>query len=181
MAMAVKPEPIDMEAEQTLLTNSANGSPARRPPNAHGEVAAAIPRVTSHPVNLTSHPVNFLTEQGRPEMVVDPVQEDVVFLPPRPLGGRGHGRREVTEYATYTISHHEAELNSKLLPKKYRCRFCIYKTSYKSDLNRHLRKHGIAPQHCPLCNMPFKTTGNLENHMGQNVVGSRSQVMSVKS
>ena len=168
MAMAVKPEPIDIEAEQTLLTNSTNGSPARRPPNAHGEVATAISRVTSHPVNLTSHPVNFLTEQGgRPEMVVDPVQEDVVFLPPRPLGGRGHGRREVTEYATYTISHHEAELNSKLLPKKYRCRFCIYKTSYKSDLNRHLRKHGIAPQHCPLCNMPFKTTGNLENHMRQ--------------
>ena len=165
----VKPEPIDTEAEQTFLANSSNGSARRRPP-AHGVDAAAMSRVTSRPA---SHPVNFLTtEHGRPEMVVDPVQEDVVFLPPRGsvLGGRGHaghGRREVTEYATYTISHHEEELNSKLLPKKYRCRFCVYKTSYKSDLNRHLRKHGIAPQHCPLCNMPFKTTGNLENHMRQ--------------
>ncbi|XP_070173353.1 uncharacterized protein [Littorina saxatilis] len=156
--MAMKREPIDSEAESFFFDSG--GRLSRRSPSDN----TSMSDVTSQPLNLTSHPVNFLTERGRPEMVVDPMNDDVMFLPPR---GRGHRRREVTEYATYTISHTEEELNSKLLPKKYRCRFCVYKTSYKSDLNRHLRKHGIAPQHCPLCNMPFKTTGNLENHMRQ--------------
>nr|KAG5701453.1 hypothetical protein BaRGS_032785 [Batillaria attramentaria] len=123
---------------------------------------------------MTSPPANFLTDQtpgpplqiARPERPQDPnVHVEMAFLPPRARGGRGGILRDVIQYPTYSIAHNEAEVNSKFLPKKYRCRFCVYKTSYKSDLNRHLRKHGLAMQHCPLCNMPFKTTGNLENHV----------------
>ncbi|KAL8559231.1 hypothetical protein ACOMHN_040355 [Nucella lapillus] len=164
--MALKKEPSDTDNEPFFGTNSC--SPAESSP------------ATS--TMSTPLPAHFLGEQGAGcDMILDPLQEEVVFLPHRAPRGRTHHHRMqgVTEYANYTISHLEAEVNSKHLPKKYRCRFCIYKTSYKSDLNRHLKKHGIALQHCPLCNMPFKTAGNLENHIGQvhsNVVRNMSNV-----
>ena len=50
------------------------------------------------------------------------------------------------------------------LPKRYKCAMCAYKTRYKSDLNRHVRKHAIATFNCDICNMPFKTVGNVEFH-----------------
>lgn len=50
------------------------------------------------------------------------------------------------------------------LPKRYKCAMCAYKTRYKSDLNRHVRKHAIAGYNCDICNMPFKTVGNVEFH-----------------
>lgn len=51
-----------------------------------------------------------------------------------------------------------------LLPKKFKCAMCAYRTRYKSDLNRHVRKHAIASYNCDVCNMPFKTSGNVEFH-----------------
>ncbi|KAK3095963.1 hypothetical protein FSP39_021351 [Pinctada imbricata] len=50
------------------------------------------------------------------------------------------------------------------LPKRYKCAMCAYRTRYKSDLNRHVRKHAIATFNCDICNMPFKTVGNVEFH-----------------
>ncbi|KAJ8310688.1 hypothetical protein KUTeg_012553 [Tegillarca granosa] len=50
------------------------------------------------------------------------------------------------------------------LPKRYKCAMCAYKTRYKSDLNRHVRKHAVATFNCEICNMPFKTVGNVEFH-----------------
>lgn len=50
------------------------------------------------------------------------------------------------------------------LPKRYKCAMCAYKTRYKSDLNRHVRKHAVAGYNCDICNMPFKTVGNVEFH-----------------
>lgn len=50
------------------------------------------------------------------------------------------------------------------LPKRYKCAMCAYRTRYKSDLNRHVRKHAIATFSCDICNMPFKTIGNVEFH-----------------
>lgn len=50
------------------------------------------------------------------------------------------------------------------LPKRYKCAMCAYKTRYKSDLNRHVRKHAVAGYNCDVCNMPFKTVGNVEFH-----------------
>ncbi|XP_033760417.1 zinc finger protein 91-like [Pecten maximus] len=50
------------------------------------------------------------------------------------------------------------------LPKRYKCAMCAYRTRYKSDLNRHVRKHAVATFNCEICNMPFKTIGNVEFH-----------------
>lgn len=50
------------------------------------------------------------------------------------------------------------------LPKRYKCAMCAYRTRYKSDLNRHVRKHAVATFSCDICNMPFKTIGNVEFH-----------------
>lgn len=86
---------------------------------------------------------------------------DVFFLPSQ--NALPADKRDI-EFETYIIARDEEEVNSKCLPKKYKCRFCVYKTSYKSDLNRHLRKHGSSVYHCSLCKMPFRTVGNLENH-----------------
>ena len=71
-----------------------------------------------------------------------------------------------TVHPSFTIDREEIELNSKLLPKKYMCGFCVYKTSYKSDLNRHLRRHNQESNfHCQLCNMPFRTEGLVYHHI----------------
>ncbi|ESP01288.1 hypothetical protein LOTGIDRAFT_157466 [Lottia gigantea] len=73
------------------------------------------------------------------------------------------------EYPTYTIARSELELNSRLLPKKYKCKFCVYKTSYKSDLNRHLRRHAKKDNiyNCDVCNLPFRSISKVYSHRQQ--------------
>ncbi|XP_050400916.1 zinc finger protein ZFAT [Patella vulgata] len=73
------------------------------------------------------------------------------------------------EYPTYTIARSEIELNSRSLPKKYKCKFCVYKTSYKSDLNRHLRRHAKKDNvyNCDVCGLPFRSISKVYSHRQQ--------------
>ncbi|XP_061180106.1 PR domain zinc finger protein 15-like [Saccostrea echinata] len=73
---------------------------------------------------------------------------------------------ETIEMNSNTNFSHKPPLVGKKshLPKRYKCAMCAYRTRYKSDLNRHVRKHAIATFSCDICNMPFKTIGNVEFH-----------------
>lgn len=74
-----------------------------------------------------------------------------------------HGAIEMNSNAAFP--HKPAIVGKKShLPKRYKCAMCAYRTRYKSDLNRHVRKHAIATFSCDICNMPFKTIGNVEFH-----------------
>ena len=89
--------------------------------------------------SLSNNLSNTFSSAAKPDHFVQDVSEcdedvPLFFAPPSPSPsvnavtfrghgrgrGRGHGRKEVTEYETYSILHHESELNSKQLPKKYR-------------------------------------------------------------
>ena len=68
------------------------------------------------------------------------------------------------------LNHHKKVHHADLmpatiqLPKRHKCSLCVYNTSYKSTLERHLRTHGIAKYHCELCSMPFVFTGSFVTH-----------------
>ena len=53
----------------------------------------------------------------------------------------------------------------KAADKIYECKQCTFETAYKSQLNKHMRKHSELSYHCSLCNMPYTLKGNLERHL----------------
>ncbi|XP_036367033.1 zinc finger protein 43-like [Octopus sinensis] len=48
--------------------------------------------------------------------------------------------------------------------KRHKCPICAYKTNYKSDLNRHSKKHSKCSFTCDICKMPFMSMGIVMYH-----------------
>lgn len=80
---------------------------------------------------------------------------DICGMPFTVIGNLNHHK---------TVHHPELVPTTMQLPKRHKCSLCIYNTSYKSTLERHLRTHGIAKYHCDLCDMPFVFTGSFVTH-----------------
>ncbi|KAL3848533.1 hypothetical protein ACJMK2_019384 [Sinanodonta woodiana] len=80
-------------------------------------------------------------------------------------GPRAHEQQEsVASQKANPILFNKKHIDRSSLPKKFKCAMCAYRTRYKSDLNRHVRKHAVSNFNCDICNMPFKTAGNVEFH-----------------
>lgn len=71
--------------------------------------------------------------------------------------------------------------------KKFDCTLCDYKTSWKGDLKRHMRRHTKEkPYKCDLCSYASTQTANLKIHIlkkhpGQNPRGARRRYRSAQT
>jgi len=62
----------------------------------------------------------------------------------------------------------------ELAQKKFECDKCSYRTSRKSDLNKHARIHGgVRPYKCSICNRSFTQNSHLRVHFKVHNEGSK--------
>lgn len=50
----------------------------------------------------------------------------------------------------------------------FQCPMCSFSSSYKSTVDRHIKKHNEAKYSCNICDMPFTVIGNLHHHKKVN-------------
>ncbi|XP_046378131.1 zinc finger protein Xfin-like [Haliotis rufescens] len=187
--MAMKPEPMELEGEETSRPNQGSVFPMQLIQNEtlndrtlHTE--QNNPLATAGDINndidaiIASTSGSFLQNanldhQFEETLEMKPVHEKHHSAVSEILLGReqGHpGARgkhyQDSHFPTYTIARGEVELNSKFLPKKYKCALCLYKTSYKSDLNRHMRRHANGRElvSCRDCHASFTSQSTLVFH-----------------
>ncbi|CAH1974856.1 unnamed protein product [Acanthoscelides obtectus] len=65
------------------------------------------------------------------------------------------------------IINKHPEYIASVTSKIYECKYCVFKTTSKSDLHRHMRKHPGAyePKECVHCDAVFKDTKSSDNHI----------------
>ncbi|XP_046564870.1 oocyte zinc finger protein XlCOF8.4-like [Haliotis rubra] len=180
--MAMKPEPMELEGEGSvypmqLIQNETQNNrafhieqtdPLAMAGDINNDIDAIIAS-TSGSFLQSGNLDQFCEETNE----LKPMQEKPHSAVSEILLGReqGHpGARgkhyQDSHFPTYTIARGEVELNSKFLPKKYKCALCLYKTSYKSDLNRHMRRHANGRElvSCKDCHASFTSQSTLVFH-----------------
>ncbi|XP_067668477.1 zinc finger protein 572-like [Haliotis asinina] len=186
--MAMKPEPVELEGEEASRLNQGSVYPMQLIQNETQNnrtfyTEQADTRATADINNdidaiIASTSGNFRQSDNLDQLCEEtnelkPIQEKhhsavseiLLGREQSQPGARGKHYQD-SHFPTYTISRGEVELNSKFLPKKYKCALCLYKTSYKSDLNRHMRRHANGRElvSCKDCHASFTSQSTLVFH-----------------
>ncbi|KAL4220424.1 hypothetical protein ACF0H5_020827 [Mactra antiquata] len=86
---------------------------------------------------------------------------------------KGHVQFIVDDDITTAKRRYTPEKRRRRSPEKtrrprvsiYYCDLCPFKTSYRQDLRKHIKRHEDPSHPCRDCNMPFMTKGHLHGHL----------------